>query len=244
MLTVESRSGEKAKAPSPGTRPRRGSRMRRIAFVSAICAAVALGVVLAGFVWFIWRLPAEEIVLNRNADGIVALTGGSSRVIDAIELLASGRGQRLLITGVHRATGPGELSRLTPEYQRIVRCCVDLDRSAVNTLGNAVGTRRWANERGFRSLIVVTSNYHMPRAIAELSHQLPGVSLIQFPVVSDKLRTEPWWSSVATVRLLFSEYLKYLAAMGRMLVVPAGAEAATGLSELSEPARPTGAEIC
>ena len=227
----------------PGARPRRGSRMRRTVIALTICAAAALGLVLAGFGWFIWRLPAEEIALSRSADGIVALTGGSSRVVDAIELLASGRGQRLLITGVHRATGPGELSRLTPEYQRIVRCCVDLDRSAVNTLGNAVGTRRWAKERGFRSLIVVTSNYHMPRAIAELSHQLPGVSLIQFPVVSDKLRTEPWWSSAATARLLFSEYLKYLATLGRMLVMPAGAEAATRLSELSEPARLAGAEI-
>jgi uncharacterized SAM-binding protein YcdF (DUF218 family) len=236
MLTVESRSGEKARAPLPGARPRHGSRMRRAVIALVICAAAVLGLVLAGFGWFIGRLPAEEIALSRNADGIVALTGGSSRVVDAIELLASGRGQRLLITGVHPATGPVELSRLTPEYQRIVRCCVDLDRSAVNTLGNAVGTRRWAKERGFRSLIVVTSNYHMPRAIAELSHQLPGVSLIQFPVVSDKLRTERWWSSAATARLLFSEYLKYLAALGRMLIVPAGAEAATRLSEL--PSRP------
>jgi uncharacterized SAM-binding protein YcdF (DUF218 family) len=244
MITVESRSGEKARAPSPSARPRRGSRLRRIAIALSICAAVVCGLVLAGFGWFVWRLPAEEIVLNRNADGIVALTGGSSRVVDAIELLASGRGQRLLITGVHRATGPGELSRLAPEYQRIVRCCVDLDRSAVNTLGNAVETRRWTRERGFRSLIVVTSNYHMPRAIAELSHQLPGVSLIQFPVISDKLRTEPWWTSAGTARLLFSEYLKYIAALGRMLVVPAGAQAATRLSEISQPARVTGAGIC
>src|SRR6185503_7733707 len=144
------------------------------------------------------------IALNRNADGIVVLTGGSSRVADAIELLASGRGQRLLITGVYRATGPGELSRLAPEYQRVVRCCVDLDRSAVNTLGNAVETRRWARERGFRSLIIVTSAYHMPRALAEISHQLPDVKLIPFPVVSDRLRLEPWWSNGTTTRLVLS----------------------------------------
>jgi uncharacterized SAM-binding protein YcdF (DUF218 family) len=243
MLTVDSRSGDKARAPLQSERPPRRSPMHRIAIVLAVCAATVLALLLAGFGWFVWRLPAEEIVLNRNADGIVALTGGSSRVVDAIELLASGRGKRLLITGVHPATGPGELSRLAPEYQRIVRCCVDLDRSAVNTLGNAVETRRWARERGFRSLIVVTSNYHMPRAIAELSHQLPGVSLIQFPVVSDKLRTEPWWSSAGTARLMFFEYLKYIAALGRMLVVPAGAEAATKLSGHSAPATRADAEI-
>jgi uncharacterized SAM-binding protein YcdF (DUF218 family) len=234
-MLVRTRGSETASAPSPAMPPRR-SGARRAAIALAVCAAVAVGLVLVGFGWFLWRIPAHEITLNRNADGIVVLTGGSSRVVDAIELLASGRGQRLLITGVHRATGTGELSRLAPEYQRVVRCCVDLDRSAVNTLGNAVETRRWASQRGFGSLIVVTSNYHMPRAIAELSHQLPHVSLIPFPVVSDRLRTEPWWSSISTARLLFSEYLKYIAAMGRMLLMPAGAQAAVGLSELhSEP---------
>jgi len=221
MLTVETRSGEQARAPSAP--PRRGSRARRFALAVTACVAVALVLILAGFGWFLARLPADEIVLNRRADGIVVLTGGSSRVADAIELLASGRGQRLLITGVHPATGTGELSRLAPEYQRFVRCCVDLDRSAVNTLGNAVGTRRWAKERRFRSLIVVTSNYHMPRAIAELSHQLPEVMLIPFPVVSDRLRAEPWWSSGTTVKLLFTEYLKYVFAVARMQIQPAGA---------------------
>jgi uncharacterized SAM-binding protein YcdF (DUF218 family) len=221
MLTVETRSGQQTTAPS--VRPRRGAWVRRLALVAAACVAVLLLATLVGFGWFVWRLPANEIALNRNADGIVVLTGGSSRVADAIELLASGRGQRLLITGVHRATGTGELSRLAPEYQRFVRCCVDLDRSAVNTLGNAVETRRWANERRFRSLIVVTSNYHMPRAIAELSHQLPQVRLIPFPVVSDRLRTEPWWSSGTTAKLLFTEYLKYVVAVARMRIQPAGA---------------------
>ena len=76
--------------------------------------------------------------------------------------------------------------------------------------------RRWALEHGFRSLIVVTSAYHMPRALAELAHQLPDAALIPFPVVSDRLRIEPWWSNGDTTRLVLSEYLKYLAAKVRM----------------------------
>ena len=138
-----------------------------------------------GFLWFVWRVPAEEVALDRNADGIVVLTGGASRIADAIELLAAGRGQRLLISGVNRATNSGEISRLNPEFERWVRCCVDFDRS-LNTLGNAIETRRWAESRGFRSLIVVTSNYHMPRALAEIAHQLPDVALVPFPVVTDQ----------------------------------------------------------
>src|SRR5207302_1218682 len=83
---------------------------------------------------------------------------------------------------------------------------------AVNTRSNAAETRRWARERGFKSLIVVTSNYHMPRATVELSHAMPDVVLIPFAVVGDKWRDEPWWTNGATLRLLLSEYVKYAAA--------------------------------
>ncbi len=164
---------------------------------------------------FIGRVPGDEVALSRSADGIVALTGGPSRVADAMELMAAGRGRRLLISGANRATTLGEISRLNPEYARVVGCCVDFDRS-LNTLGNAIETRRWAESRGFRSLIVVTSNYHMPRALAEIAHQLPAVALVPFPVVTDKQRAEPWWSSGATARLMFSEYVKYVYAKVRM----------------------------
>ena len=89
---------------------------------------------------------------------------------------------------------------------------------------------------GFRSLIVVTSAYHMPRAMAELGHQLPGVKLIAFPVVTEKMRNEQWWSHPATTRLLISEYAKFILAMVRMRVSPdaralaAGPTSAGGLS--------------
>jgi uncharacterized SAM-binding protein YcdF (DUF218 family) len=184
----------------------------------ALCAAAAL-LLAGGFLWFIGRVPADEVPLHQDADGIVALTGGASRIADAIELLASGRGKRLLISGANRATNSNEISRLNPEFDRWVRCCVDFDRS-LNTLGNAIETRRWAESRGFRSLIVVTSNYHMPRALAEIGHQLPGVALVPFPVVTDRQRAEPWWASGATARLMLSEYVKYIFARLRMGLNP------------------------
>jgi len=195
-------------------------------FFAKLGRAVAIIVVLAalafplGFLWFVSQLSTSEVALTRDADGIVVLTGGASRVNDAFELLASKHGRRLLITGVYPATNQGEISRLMPEYQRLFACCVDLDRTAVNTLGNAIGTRRWVQAQGFQSLIVVTSAYHMPRALAELAHQLPGVELVPYPVVSDRLRAEPWWSHIATTKLLFSEYVKYILATIRMQLDP------------------------
>ncbi len=192
-----------------------GRLLRRLGWSTVMICAAAVLLLGLGFLWFIWRVPGDEVALSRNADGIVALTGGASRVADAMELMAAGRGKRLLISGANRTTTPGEISRLNPDYARVVGCCVDFDRS-LNTLGNAIETKRWAESLGFRSLIVVTSNYHMPRALAELAHQLPGVALVPFPVVTDKQRVERWWASSATARLMFSEYVKYVYARVRM----------------------------
>jgi uncharacterized SAM-binding protein YcdF (DUF218 family) len=214
-LAPGSRYGAGGSSPRTPLSPRAG-RTRRLV-LALVGFAVAVGLVLSGgFLWFARLVPADEVRLDRDADGIVVLTGGSSRIVDALDLLAAGHGKRLLITGVHPATSLGEIARQLPER---VRCCVDLDRSAVNTLGNAVETRRWAVRRGFRSLIVVTSNYHMPRAMAELAHQLPNVVLIPFPVVSEKLRGESWWHG-GTARLLLSEYVKYIYAVARMRIDP------------------------
>src|SRR5437868_11434661 len=147
---------------------------------AAVVAALALGFVGAavGFIAFLAQLRGVEAEPARRADGIVVLTGGSSRVPDAMELLAAGYGRRLLISGVHPTSTASDISRTLPENQSFMRCCVDLDRTAVSTRGNAAEARRWAAGRGFKSLIVVTSNYHMPRALVEFSHAMPEATLI------------------------------------------------------------------
>jgi uncharacterized SAM-binding protein YcdF (DUF218 family) len=189
---------------------------RWIGFLTMAAGATAIILLAVGFGWFIVNIAGDEVTLDTRADGIVALTGAAARIPDAIELLATDRGKRLLITGVHRATSSKEIARLTPLYSRYFTCCIDLDRSALNTFGNALETKRWARANNFNSLIVVTSNWHMPRAMAELAHQLPDVTLIAYPVISEKVKTEPWWSSLDTARFLFAEYLKYVLALARM----------------------------
>jgi uncharacterized SAM-binding protein YcdF (DUF218 family) len=199
-------------------------RRRRIRSVLAKLVVLGGAALVLGFLAFLWLLPNEEVVLDRGADGIVVLTGGTSRVTDGLELLAAGRGKRLLITGVNPGTTTADIAHQVVGYDRLLNCCVDLDYSAINTLGNAVETRRWAVDRGFHSLVIVTSAYHMPRALAEIAHQLPDVMLIPFPVVTDRLRIEPWWSNGATTRLVLSEYFKYLFAHVRMRFDGATAE--------------------
>ncbi len=87
------------------------------------------------FLWFLDHVSPNEIALAEKADGIVVLTGGASRIEDAIELLARGNGQRLLISGVNPLDQRArEIAQLRPEHEKIIACCVDLDRTAVNTI--------------------------------------------------------------------------------------------------------------
>ena len=220
------------KSPDAPSSARRGWLRATIVAVSAIVFVTAA----IGFVGFLSKLRGAEMKPAGNADGIVVLTGGSSRVSDAMELLAGGYGKRLLISGVHPTNAVSDISRSLPDNQSLLSCCVDLDRSAINTRSNAAQTRRWARDRGFKSLIVVTSNYHMPRAIVELSHAMPDVALIPFAVVGDRWRDEPWWTSGATLRLLLSEYAKYVAAEVRVWLAGAGIELAPEFSDQPAPA--------
>jgi len=209
-------------------------RTRRAKSLACRAGALCAIALLLGFVVFVWLLPSEQIVLTSDADGIVVLTGGTSRVTEALELLAARRGKRLLISGVNPGTTTADIAHENPHYDRLFACCVDLDYSAINTLGNAVQTRLWAANHGFHSLIVVTSAYHMPRALAELGHQSPDIALVAYPVLSDRLRNEPWWSYGDTTRAVVSEYFKFLYAEVRMRFEPAGENAGNRVSDAGQ----------
>ncbi len=216
-------------SPAPlhpgGSHPRRSRcRGRRAAQLLLVATGLAGLLLAVGFFLFVARIQTREATLDRDADGIVVLTGGSDRLVDATNLLAEGRGKRLLITGVHPETTLPEIARQMPAPETALQCCVDMGRSALNTRGNAIETAQWARAQGFHSLIVVTSTWHMPRALVELRRAAPELQFIPYSVVSPTLRTEPWWRSAATIRLMAVEYLKYLAAYAQIRPWPATTE--------------------
>lgn len=172
---------------------------------------------IAGLILFVGMIEDSANGDPPKADGIVALTGGDERVTEAIRLLAAGNGKRLLISGVHPRTTKGALIRLNPDSARLFQCCIDLDRKARDTSGNADETRAWAERQGFRSLIVVTSSYHMPRSLVELRRALHEATLIPHPVAPRKFHISQWWAYPGTLRLVVSEYVKFLPAVARCL---------------------------
>lgn len=169
-----------------------------------------------GFVLFASTIDTSRVASVRQADGIVVLTGGKSRINEAVKLLAAGKAKRLLISGVHAQTSVRQLTKLVPGAKPLFDCCIDLGRAAQDTLGNAIEARSWARQKGFRSLIVVTSVYHMPRSIAEFKSAMPNAALVPYAIESTNVRMNQWWSDGDTLKLLFSEYLKYIPAVTKL----------------------------
>ena len=181
----------------------------------SICAVVVIGVIATGFLVFVSSLDDSEPGALARADAIVVLTGGADRIQRGLELLETGHARRMLISGVHRQTTPRALARLIPGSERWFKCCIDVGYAARDTFGNATEARDWAVENGFNTLIVVTSNYHMPRSITELSLALPETQLTPFPVSPPNLQLDKWWHHARTREVLALEYLKLLPVKAR-----------------------------
>ncbi|WP_244491962.1 YdcF family protein [Aureimonas sp. AU12] len=212
------RSGPKTAPVDARPKAGRARSSRRRLFLVAIFLMMAGGAYLAGgFVRFardVAALSAPPAI--GSADGIVVLTGGEQRLQRGIELLREGRGKRLLVSGVNRGTSAKALARTTGTDADIFDCCVDLDYEAMNTIGNAEMTARWAAEHGFSRLVLVTSDYHIPRSLLEIA-DVPGApEIVPYPVSPDKLWRRDGWPSRLGLRLLATEYAKVLAVKARL----------------------------
>lgn len=152
----------------------------------------------------------------RRADAIVALTGASDlRLEAAARLLERGKGQRLLISGVNREASRADVLAVTGAIKPVYDCCVDLGYTAADTIGNAEEIAEWARGKDYRRLIVVTSDYHMPRSILEIRAAMPEAALVEYPVVTGPVDVRRWWRKGGDARRLTVEYCKYLAILGR-----------------------------
>lgn len=182
----------------------------------AICLIV--GIWLAGFVVFVDRVvdSTPSIEPSEKHDGIVVLTGASNeRLSEGMELLERRKAKRMLISGVNEKVKRHELMELTKGSKRLYNCCVDLGYEAQTTLGNALEIGKWAKDHDYKTLIVVTSDYHMPRALLEIKGAARGVSLTPYAVASNELDAKQWHKSEKATRRIFLEYNKFLAIMVR-----------------------------
>ncbi len=167
--------------------------------------ATLLLVYILGYALFAVLLP--KAADDRRTDAIVVLTGGAKRLERGLDLLERGRARRMLVSGVERTVRPVELAARYEADQSLFDCCIDLGRESVDTRSNAEETALWLKRYKFRTVRLVTTDWHMPRARFELSRQSPAVV-----VVGDAIQSRPSFSQ------LFTEYNKYLLRRAAVIV--------------------------
>ena len=163
-------------------KPDRSLSRRGFGIVPAM-VLILLAIAAFDFLMFARRAAESVPAMARQADAIVALTGGSGlRIAAGIDLMTAGRGQRLLISGVNPDVDMDDLVALAGGSPDTYACCVDIGYRAETTIGNADETAAWAYERGYTHLIIVTSDYHMPRSLLLLQRAMPDITLQPYPV--------------------------------------------------------------
>jgi uncharacterized SAM-binding protein YcdF (DUF218 family) len=153
-----------------------------------------------GFALFAVTLGTPADPDTANVDAIIAITGGKGRIEHGVELLAEGKAKRLLIAGADPSVRKEDLVRRLRAPRKLFACCVDLGSESVDTRSNAEEAKRWLERRRYKSVRLVTSDWHMRRAGYEFERQLDG----DIEVVPDAVRTEPNFMT------LFAEYNKYV----------------------------------
>lgn len=160
--------------------------------------SVALIGWMLGFAWFAIFLP--QPLDGRPTDAIVVLTGGAGRIDRGIALLEEGAAKRMLISGVDRSVRPSELAAQYKAPEKLFACCITLGREAIDTRSNAIETARWLERRDFKTVRLITTDWHMRRAALELRQALPG----RVTLVYDAVPSRP------SLTMLAREYNKYL----------------------------------
>ena len=203
-------------ARSEGGPARRGP-VRRMLRWGGVVFVLAAALIFGGFLRFADSVTTLKPPLDPRADAIVVLTGGYQRIDQAVELLQKGAGKRLLISGVHPTTTPKQIRRMTQASPELFSCCVDVGYDALDTIGNAQEASNWIHQRGYKSVLVVTNNYHMPRSLAELAYVDSETQFIPYPVVNTDLKTSNWFTDPNAMRVMLAEYVKVLFAGARNL---------------------------
>lgn len=210
--SLESAAGRPTTTRSGGKPARLALALRTVALLVLVAAALFAG----GFGWFANHVSHLSTPSDpQKADAIIVLTGGTSRLDAAMELLETGKGKRLLISGVHPAATRRQLQIAIGGDKRLFSCCVDIDHAALDTIGNAEESAKWVDRHAYGSVILVTNNYHMPRSLLEVGRLLRNARLEPYPVVNSNLNNGGWLTKPEALRVLFTEYNKYLVALAR-----------------------------
>jgi len=160
---------------------------------------------------------------NKESLNIVILTGGTNRIKDGLKIIEDFKkskkiNYKILVSGTGMGFTKSSLKKkLGPNFNpKLIQCCVDLDSVSKNTFTNASETFKWAKKNDIKEFILITSNYHMPRAILEFKNIMPKLKIYTYAIIPKKHNIENWLNSYETFNLIFIEYCKYIIASLRI----------------------------
>lgn len=226
MVTMDEPRNVMAKDGEPPARRWRIRPVRRFVRLFLVVLVLVCSVMVGGFLYFAETIAAMETPRDPRADAIVVLTGGFQRIDQALGLLKQGAGQRLLISGANPTTSGTQIRKFTQTSSTLFECCVDIGYDAMDTIGNANETAQWISDHGYRKVLVVTNNYHMPRSLLELRRTDKQTEFMSYPVINSDLKNGSWLGEPQVMKAMLSEYVKYSVAVMRDMI---GARTATGL---------------
>lgn len=169
---------------------------------------IGISLWLIGFAGFCLYALSFKFQEAEKSDAIVVLTGGGERIPTALGLLEKHYADYLLISGVHPSVKVGDLTKGLPGD---IRHKITLDYVAQDTRGNAKETANWISKNQIKSVILITSFYHMPRSIFEVLKESPDLHIIPQPVFPKSFNDSVDWIRTRYAWLLFIEYHKFLA---------------------------------
>ena len=162
---------------------------------------VALGLLLYALGYAAFAVLLPKPAGDERTDAIVVLTGGTGRLERGFALMRDGRARRLLISGVPSTARPADYLERHEVDPALFRCCVALGKESFDTRSNADEVARWVERRRYRSIRLVTNDYHMPRALYQVRRRLGSeVSVLPDAVPAPERSYEQ----------IFIEYNKFL----------------------------------
>lgn len=188
----------------------RFSRRRRVSFLR-VTSWLAFGLSTLWVAGFLVYLVGVFNAVPPNplppADGIVVLTGGDDRISESLALLARHEAPLMLISGVAKGTYLGDFTNDDRQAATDYAADITIGHIATTTHENGLEIAIWARAHHMHSLVVVTADYHMPRAMMEIHRALRDVRLIPYPVRPPAMRGALTWQ---TLTMLAGEYSKCL----------------------------------
>jgi uncharacterized SAM-binding protein YcdF (DUF218 family) len=196
--------------------------------VRSILLVLLVAIAAGGWDFSRFVARADKVVnagAPKSAEAVTTLTGASDARIVAGVKLAEELQVPLLISGVHVDTRAADIARIAGVTEAEIQCCVTLGRAAASTEGNGAEVAEWARRHKLKHIVVVTSEYHMDRAMLELRHAMPEADFLPYAVTSTKVAPRNWYKDGPTARRLLEEWAKYRLALLR--TAPGGGQTAS-----------------